>query len=302
MKKLFVLLIIFYQCNNYAQNIIDQVSHHYAINEGVKIHFVTLGEGPLIVMIHGFPDFWYTWRNQMKELSKNYKVAAIDLRGYNKSDKPEGVQNYAMRYLIRDVVSVIKKAGYEKAIIVGHDWGGAIAWAVAQYVPKVVDKLVVLSTPHPQGLIRELANNKEQQKNSGYAKEYQKKNSYKNLTPDSLTNWVKDKFAKPYYIEAFKNSSIEGMLNYYKASFPKQTDDKSGKKITQQKKIIMVQCPTLAIFGKEDKALLPAGWNDTWNWIDNNFTLVAVPKAGHFIQQDASEYVTKKIVSWLKNN
>ena len=304
MKKHIIFILFFMMDISFSQNIINEVKHHYANNDGVKIHYVTLGEGSLIVMMHGFPDYWYTWRNQMTELSRQYKVAAVDLRGYNKSDKPKGVENYTMSHLIGDVVSVIKDAGYSKAIIIGHDWGGAIAWQVAMNVPQVVEKLIVLSTPHPRGLFREISNNKQQQENSKYAKDYQEEESHTELTPEALMKWVKDESAKPYYLEAFKNSDIEAMMNYYKASFPKQPKtktDETEKTVTQNKnQIKMVECPTLAIFGKNDQALLPAGWNGTWDWIDNSITIVSVPDAGHFVQQDASDFVTKVITSWLK--
>src|SRR5215813_14561374 len=102
-----------------------RVENGYADSGGVKIHYVSLGKGPLIVMIHGFPDFWYTWRDQMEALSENYQVVAIDQRGYNLSDKPKGVENYDMRLLVGDVLAVIKANGAQKAIVVGHDWGGA---------------------------------------------------------------------------------------------------------------------------------------------------------------------------------
>src|SRR5437773_6362752 len=100
-----------------------RVEHGYADSNGVKIHYASLGKGPLIVMIHGFPDFWYTWRDQMEALSANYRVVAIDQRGYNLSDKPKGVENYDIRLLVGDVAAVIKHLGRDKAIIVGHDWG-----------------------------------------------------------------------------------------------------------------------------------------------------------------------------------
>ena len=96
----------------------------YADSDGVKIHYASLGEGPLVVMIHGFPDFWYTWREQVDALSSDFKVVAIDTRGYNKSDKPEGVASHAMPLLVGDVAAVIRHLGRDKAIIVGHDWGG----------------------------------------------------------------------------------------------------------------------------------------------------------------------------------
>src|SRR5580765_1106673 len=102
----------------------DPFTHGYADSNGVKIHYATMGSGPLMVMIHGFPDYWYTWRKQMEGLSDKYQCVAIDQRGYNLSDKPTGVDNYAIALLVGDVIAVIKHFGKDKAIIVGHDWGG----------------------------------------------------------------------------------------------------------------------------------------------------------------------------------
>lgn len=110
-----------------GSDLMDRVEHGYADSNGVKIHYASIGEGPLVVMIHGFPDFWYSWRHQMEVLSSDFQVVAIDQRGYNKSDQPEGDENYDMRYLVGDVAAVIRHLGRDKATIVGHDWGGAVA-------------------------------------------------------------------------------------------------------------------------------------------------------------------------------
>ena len=114
--------------NGAAADIDDRVTHGYADSNGVKIHYASLGSGPLVVMIHGFPDYWYTWRRQMEGLADKFQVVAIDQRGYNLSDKPAGVENYDVRLLVGDVVAVIKHLGQQKAVIVGHDWGGLVAW------------------------------------------------------------------------------------------------------------------------------------------------------------------------------
>ena len=114
-----------------AQDIRERVEHKYADNDGAKIHYAKLGSGPLIVFIHGFPDFWYSWRHQMDALAADYTVAAMDTRGYNLSDQPTGVENYDMQILIEDVASVIRSEGQEDAVIVGHDWGGVVGWCVA---------------------------------------------------------------------------------------------------------------------------------------------------------------------------
>src|SRR5512145_3185421 len=121
-----------------SNDIESRVTHGYADSSGVKIHYATIGKGPLVVMIHGFPDFWYTWRHQMDALADRFQVVAIDQRGYNLSDKPKGVESYDMALLIGDVVAVIKALGKEKATVVGHDWGGAVAWTLATVRPQVV--------------------------------------------------------------------------------------------------------------------------------------------------------------------
>ena len=105
----------------------DYVEHRFAENDGVELHYVRLGEGPLIVMIHGFPDYWYTWRHQMAVLAETHTVVALDQRGYNRSDSPDGTEHYAMRNLIADVVAVVRDNGFERATIVGHDWARAFS-------------------------------------------------------------------------------------------------------------------------------------------------------------------------------
>ena len=125
-----------------SKDLWDRVEHHDADSNGVKIHYVALGKGPLIVMIHGFPDFWYTWRKQMEVLSARYRVIAVDQRGYDLSDRPAGVEQYAMPLLVGDIGAVIKAEGRTSAVIVGHDWGGAVAWTLAMTHPEWVQALV----------------------------------------------------------------------------------------------------------------------------------------------------------------
>ena len=151
---------------NRANDIESRVTHGYADSGGVKIHYASIGRGPLVVMIHGFPDFWFTWRHQMDALADKFQVVAIDLRGYNLSDKPKGVEQYDMKLLVGDVAAVVRHFKQDKAIIVGHDWGGAIAWTFAMALPEMTDRLIILNLPHLRGLARELAHNPEQQKNS----------------------------------------------------------------------------------------------------------------------------------------
>ncbi len=268
-------------------DMMNRVQHDFADNNGVKIHYVTAGEGPLVIFIHGFPDFWFTWRHQMEALADDFKAVAIDLRGYNKSDKPKGVENYAIPLLAGDVAAVIRHLGQEQAIVVGHDWGGIIAWTVAMMLPDIVERLIICNLPHPRGLARELANNPEQQKNSQYARNFQKEGAHKLLTAEGLAGWVSDSLAREKYVDALNSSDFEAMLNYYKANYPREpyTEDDSP--------LIKVKCPVLLIHGLDDWALLPGALNDTWEWLESDLTLVTIPGAGHFVQQDAADLVSR---------
>ncbi|HLW75583.1 MAG TPA: alpha/beta hydrolase [Bryobacteraceae bacterium] len=293
MRILLLALVLAAMVSAAGSDIEARVTNGYADSNGVKIHYASLGSGPLIVMIHGFPDFWYTWRDQMEALSDKFQCVAIDQRGYNLSDKPPGVENYAMKYLVGDVIAVIKSLGKDKAIIVGHDWGGAVAWQVALNAPQFVDRLIILNLPHPRGLSRELAHNPEQQKNSQYARTFQKPDAAKSVTPEFLTFWVKDPAVKAKYLEAFKRSDIEAMLNYYKANYPREpyTEDTSP--------VVKTQMPVLMIHGLGDTALLSGALNNTWDWMGKDLTLVTIPGAGHFVQQDASDLVSRSMRAWL---
>ncbi len=293
--RLSVILLLFVLVVSPSSNADDSDAgtHGFANSGDVKIHYVTMGEGPLVVMIHGFPDYWYTWREQMPELAKHFKVVAIDQRGYNKSGQPVGVQNYAMEKLVGDVKKVVEHFDRTQATIVGHDWGGAVAWTFAMTYPTMTERLVILNLPHFNGLRRELANNPAQREASAYARDFQADDAAAKLTAEGLTFWVKDPDAKEKYVKAFKRSSMEGMLNYYKANYPRAPYDQSGVELPP------VKCSVLMIHGLKDTALLPGALNDTWEWLENDLTLVTLPDAGHFVQQDASETVTRTILSWL---
>ena len=286
-----------------APDVFDRVKHGYAVSDaGVKIHYATLGEGPLVVMIHGFPDFWYSWRHQMAALADRFQVVAIDQRGYNLSDKPKGVENYDVRLLVGDVAAVIRHLGRDKATIVGHDWGGVVAWQFAINLPQMTENLIILNLPHPNGLNRELRTNKDQIANSSYARNFQEKSSTdptvffgRPMTAQNLAGWVRDPAARQRYVEAFERSDFEGMLNYYKRNYPRG----SGDEVAAAPEPPKVKMPVLMFHGLNDTALNAAGLSGTWNWLEKDLTLVTVPGAGHFVQQDAADLVTSTMKWWL---
>ena len=279
----------------------DEVTHGYADNDGVNIHYATLGQGPLVVMIHGFPDFWYSWRHQMEGLSENFKVVAIDQRGYNLSDQPDGEESYNMEFLVSDVAAVIRHFGEDKATIVGHDWGGIVSWQFAFALPEMVENLVILNLPHPNGLARELASNSEQQANSAYARRFIEGSATDSdilfgspMNAQSLAFWVADPDARQKYMEAFNNSDFDAMLAYYKQNYPRTSAENPNITPSPQ-----LNVPLLVFHGLRDTALHSNGLNNTWDWNDKDTTIVSAPQANHFVQQDAAELVTSTLRWWL---
>jgi len=271
----------------------------YAENHGVKIHYVVDGKGPLVVLVHGFPDYWATWKPLMAELNKaGYRTAALDLRGYNLSDKPAGEAAYAMPNLVGDVAAVVAAEGQKKTILIGHDWGAAISWQVAFNRPDLVDKLVIMSVPHPAGMARELATNKAQQAGSDYARNFQKPGSEKMLTAEGLSAWVKDPKEKAGYLEMLKRSDFGAMMNYYRANYPRGTGgDLQTTAVSAAPQRVKV--PVLVIHGMKDTALNAAGHSGVWDYVDADTTVVMFPGAGHFVQHDAQDQVDRTVRDWL---
>ena len=270
---------------------------HYANDAGVKIHYVAAGHGPLVVMIHGFPDYWGTWKPLMNELDGSYRVVAMDLRGYNLSDKPQGVENYSFPHLIADVEAVIKAEGRSNAIIIGHDWGAAISWQLAMNRPDLVNRLIIMSVPHPAGFAREMATNKAQQAGSQYARNFQTPGFEKNLSPEMLAGFHgADPVVRAEYLEVFKRSDIGAMLNYYRANYPKTTGPEVQAMGAPIKPITV---PVLVIHGMKDTALNAAGHSGTWDYVTADTTILMIPGAGHWVQHDAEGLVDRTVKDWL---
>jgi len=231
----------------------------------------------------------------MPALAADHHVVAIDMRGYNLSDKPAGTEAYSMEKLVADVAATVRHFGHRSAIVVGHDWGGAVAWGFAMAHPDMVRRLVILNLPHPQCLIRELRDNPRQWKNSQYARTFQLPGAHLMATPGALSRWVVNTDDRAHYLRAFRRSDAKAMLSYYKANYPAKRQEldqafpRSGK----------VRGPVLMVHGLKDQALLPETLNDTWRWIEGDLTLTTVPGAGHFVQHDAPDLVRRAILSWL---
>src|SRR6202789_3337799 len=205
--------------------------HQYAVVNGVRIHYVTEGKGPLIIFLHGFPEFWYEWKEQLPEFAKDHRAVAPDMRGYNLSAKPEGVDRYQMKDLVEDVRALVEPLGYKKFVLVGHDWGGGVAWSFAIAHPEYLEKLVIINCPHPAILARELADNPAQQKASQYmllfrspqAEQTLSANNYAGLVDGVLGEGLKTAMFteadKQAYIQAWSQpGALTGGLKYYRAA------------------------------------------------------------------------------------
>ena len=280
------------------EDLMTRVEHGYCDNHGVKIHYASLGQGPLLLMIHGFPDFWYSWRHQMEALSGEYRCVAIDQRGYNLSDKPKGQENYDVTHLVSDVAAVMANLGAEKATIVGHDWGGLVAWYTAMLAPELVERLIICNLPHPKGISRELAHNPEQQSASAYARAFQQEGAHEVILPETLAMLVAQGNAElqQIYVDAFQKSDLEAMLHYYKQNYPREPY------VENTAPVPAVKAPTLVFHGLKDPALHHHGLNNTWEWVTADLTIVTLPNAGHWVHHDEAEYVSNTIRDWLKRH
>jgi epoxide hydrolase 4 len=281
-----------------------------ALTDGIHLRVAAAGEGPLVVMLHGFPESWYSWRHQLRALSGSYKCAAPELRGYGESDAPRGVKNYTVEVLARDVVDLIHYFGRERAVMIGHDWGGAIAWVVSLMYPEVVERLIVLNCPHPRQMRRHLRSNLKQLARSWYIFFFQlpwlpefllSAGGFALLTRtihDSAVNkeaftdadlaHFRDALSRPYALTA--------ALNYYRALMRRDlmSEPPVGHWLARK-----VQAPTLVIWGEQDVALtreLTYGMEDLFA---GRFEIKYVSDSGHWVQQEKPELVNRFIRDFL---
>lgn len=275
----------------------DEVEHCFVDSDGTKIHYVMLGQGEPVVFVHGFPDFWYSWRHQMAALAPHFQVIAIDMRGYHLSDKLEGVENYKMEHLLNDIKAVIGDVGAEKVTLVGHDWGGAISWHFAMAYQELVERLVIMNLTHPRGYAAVVANPSAEQKgNVEYARNFATSEPNGDAVPEqvlTLGERTGDARVGSRYREALSMSYWDGMMNYYRANYSEMVADIDPGTVPD------ITCPVLQFHGLQDTAVDKDGLKDTWNWIATDYSLVTTPAAGHFIQWEAEALVSQTMKSWL---
>ncbi|MBJ7331074.1 MAG: alpha/beta hydrolase [Solirubrobacteraceae bacterium] len=284
---------------------------HYVQNGDVRLHYAKAGTGDkLLLFVHGFPGWWWTWRHLMAAFMNDYTVAALDMRGYHKSDKPTEVEKYRVEELAVDLAYVIKDAGFDRATLIGHDWGGGACWGLAGGAPEFVERLAVLNCPHPWGIERERFQNPKQQAAAQYAQAFRLPDAAHRALPEQMAKKmfyvqtrvtplalalilsVKEPKDLPRHLQAMKMTSIQGALNYYGANWPAEPYPAPSTDLK-------IKCPTLCIFGEQDEFLLIDALNGTWEFVENDLRIEVVQRAEHFVHNDARQQVTRVLGDWL---
>ncbi len=273
---------------------------HYAEINGVRLHYVSAGQGPLILFLHGFPEFWYEWKNQLQEFGKDHLAVAPDMRGYNLSAKPKDVDQYQVKYLIEDVRALAEHLGYKKFVLVAHDWGGAVAWAFAIAHPEYVEKLVIVNAPHPGVFARELAQNPAQQKASQYMLMFRSDKAEENLSANNYAGLVNAVLGeglksgaiteqdKQAYLKAWSEpGALTGGLNYYRAARIGPPAESSGagessKNVATDPARLTVKVPTLVIWGEKDTALLTGNLEGLDQYVPR-LTIKRIAEGSHWV-------------------
>ncbi|WP_088893759.1 alpha/beta fold hydrolase [Leptolyngbya ohadii] len=277
--------------------------HQSIVSNGVKLHYVTQGEGPLMLMLHGFPEFWYSWRHQIPEFARDHKVVALDLRGYNDSDKPQEVSDYRISELLLDIEGVIHGLGYDSAVVVGHDWGGAVAWTFAYDYPHLVDRLIVLNLPHPAKFAAGLRTPQQLLRSSyiflfqipGLPEMLIQANDYR-LLASAFTSMAVNKAAfsqadlAAYKDAAAKRGALTAALNYYRANFFQSE--------LLNREWGMLDVPTLMIWGENDTALGIELTYGTEEYVED-LTIRYIPNCSHWVQQEQPQLVNQYIREFL---
>jgi pimeloyl-ACP methyl ester carboxylesterase len=277
----------------------------YADLGEVRLHYVEAGEGPLVVLLHGFPDFWYSWHHQIPQLvSAGFRVVAPDMRGYNLSSRPHGVAAYDSDRLAGDVRDLTRERGAERALLAGHDWGAAVAWATAINHPEAVERLAILNVPHPRRFLHAMRR-PGQLKKSWYMLAFQLP-----WLPERLVaagNWAAfrhgfERDARPgaftpqdieRYIEAWSQPGAStATINYYRAAARR-----TPRAI--EARLRPVEAPTLVIWGERDRYLGAELAEPDRADVPNLQEVVRLPDASHWVHHDQPERVSQLLVDFF---
>jgi pimeloyl-ACP methyl ester carboxylesterase len=262
--------------------------------DGVGIDYEVHGAGRPVVLLHGFPDTGRLWRHQVPALAEaGFQVIVPDLRGYGRSDKPGAVDAYSIPLLAGDVMAILAELGIGRAHVVGHDWGAALAWAIASFVPDNVDHLAVLSVGHPSSFLRTL----EQRQKSWYMLLFQFPGVAERwLSEDGWANfrsWARHPDADQVIADLEAGGSLTPGLNYYRANIPAESWAAPPLQLPP------VQAPTMGIWSTGDIALTETQMTDSAKNVAGAWRYERLDGPGHWMQLDAPGEVTALLLDFL---
>lgn len=282
-----------------------ELEYSHIETNGIKLHVVQAGpkSGVPVVLLHGFPEFWYGWRNQIPALvGAGCRVIVPDQRGYNLSDKPKGVKNYRVETLVKDIIGLIDALEYEKVNLVGHDWGAVVAWTLAILHPERLHKLGIMNVPHPAVMRRFLTRDLEQMRRSWYVfffqlpwmpERFMSADDWRGAVSalrgsGRIHTFTKEDIAK--YKEAWSQpGAMTAMLNWYRAVI------RHMPKLTKEPR---VKVRTLMMWGMKDFALSHRMARPSMDYVDEG-NLIFFPEATHWVQHDEAEEVNHYLVDFI---
>ncbi len=282
-----------------------KIKFGYAQIGGVKLHYATAGTGAkLVILLHDFPEFWYSWRHQIVALSDEYTVVAPDMRGFHLSDKPRRVSDYDINNLVDDVIGLIHHFGREKAAVIGHDWGALVAWELALNHPEYLWKVGAMQVP-PVPIWK-----KNQSLKQFFASWYMfffqipflpeflfKLSDYKVLGDSMKKSTAEENIFTDTDISEYKKAwsepfAMTAMLNYYRANFIQRF-------FSNYEDLPKIKVPTLFIYGEKDRAILPETVKGISEMIDGEYEEIRIPQAAHWVQQEAKTVVSETLREFL---
>jgi pimeloyl-ACP methyl ester carboxylesterase len=275
----------------------------YAEVDDQSLHYVEAGEGPLVILLHGFPEFWFGWRSQIAPLAASgYRVVAADTRGYNLSSKPEDFKAYGVDELADDIQGLIRELGADSAHIVGHDWGGTIAWTLAMNHPEVVERLAILNAAHPRRLSEGLKNPNQLRKSwyffffatPGLPEEVvhlRDWHFFRHFLHEANPPYTEQEFER--YVEAWSQpGAAAGMINYYRASVRQSQKEALAK-------LRPLSAPTLVIWGESDSYLGADLAEPDKDDVPNLDRVERLPDASHWVHHDEADRVNKLLTDFF---
>jgi pimeloyl-ACP methyl ester carboxylesterase len=281
------------------------LEHVFLPTNNIRLHVVQSGSryGPLVILLHGFPEFWYGWRRQIQPLVEaGFRVWVPDQRGYNLSDKPKGISSYRFDELARDVIGLVDAAGVDRCYLAGHDWGAAVAWWVAMHYPERLNKLAILNVPHPAVMVRTLSHDIQQLRRSWYMFFFQipflpeaiLRNNDCELLVRMLKGGSKPGSFTPDDINLYqqawwRRNALTSMLNWYRAALQVPPDFNRDTRI---------KTPTLILWGAQDIALGREMAQPSLDLCAEG-KLVYFESSSHWVQHDSAESVNQHMVEFF---